>query len=76
MAERNPLSIHTLAFCNKLNLHASKINRIIIIPNSICTFHYSLFFQSKDKQESIIYGSKTERESFNDTNLRLSFNYR
>lgn len=40
------------------------------------TFHYSLFFQSKDKQESIIYGSKTERESFNDTNLRLSFNYR
>ena len=30
----------------------------------------------KDKQESIIYGSKTERESFNDTNLRLSFNYR
>ena len=32
---------------------------------SICTFHYSLFFQSKDKQESIIYGSKTERVRYN-----------
>ena len=47
MAERNPLSIHTLAFViNSIDTQV-KINRIIIIPNSICTFHYSLFFKVK-----------------------------